>query len=88
MASYKEKTNMYYNKTVEPRSFNLDDWVLRRVTLAAKDPTKGKLGPIWEGPFWIIKSNPKGAYHLETIEGKKLSRAWNAEHIHKYYMLF
>jgi len=46
-------------------SFNTSDWVLRRVTSAAKDPTKGKLGLVWEGPFRVIKVNPKGAYHLE-----------------------
>jgi hypothetical protein len=85
-STHKEKATRYYNKTVKPRSFNPGDWVLRRVTLAAKDPTKGKLGPIWEGPFQVVRSNPKGAYHLEDIEGKKLQRPWNAELLRKYYM--
>jgi hypothetical protein len=85
-SAYKEKATRYYNKTVKPRSFNPGDWVLRRVTLAAKDRTKGKLGPIWEGPFQVVRSNPKGAYHLEDTEGKKLQRPWNAEHLRKYYM--
>jgi hypothetical protein len=60
--------------------------VLWRVTSAAKDPIEGKLGPVWEGPFLVVKVNPKGAYHLEDPNRKKLSRPWNVEHLRKYYM--
>jgi hypothetical protein len=81
--AYQEKAARYYNKRVKPQSFNTGDWVLRRITTAAKDPTEGKLGPVWEGPFWVIKSNPKGAYQLEDTNGKKLQRPWNAEHLRK-----
>jgi hypothetical protein len=85
-SAYKAKAARYYNKKVKPRSFNTGDWVLRRITSAAKDPTEGKLGLVWEGPFRVIKINPKGAYHLEDTNGKKLQRPWNAEHLRKYYM--
>jgi hypothetical protein len=51
MSAYKEKAAMYYNKAVKPQSFLSSDWVLRKVTLAAKDLTDGKVGPVWEGPF-------------------------------------
>jgi hypothetical protein len=85
-ATYKETTTMYYNKTVKPRSFTLGNWLLRKVVLATKDPTEDKMRPAWEGPYWIIKSHMKGAYHLETTEGKKLLRPWNTEHLLKYYM--
>jgi hypothetical protein len=37
--AYKAKAARYYNKKVKPRSFNTGDWVLRRVTSVAKDPT-------------------------------------------------
>jgi len=47
-SAYQEKVARYYNKRVKPRSFNTGDWVLRRITTAAKDPTEGKLGPVWE----------------------------------------
>jgi len=50
-STYKAKAARYYNKKVKPRSFSTGDWVLKRVTSAAKDPTEGKLGPVWEGPF-------------------------------------
>jgi len=69
-SAYKAKAARYYNKKVNPRSFNTGDWVLRRITLATKDPREGKLGPVWEGPFRVIKTNPKGAYHLEDTNGK------------------
>jgi hypothetical protein len=85
-SAYKANAARYYNKKVKPRSFNTGDWVLRRITSAAKDPTEGKLGLVWEGPFRVIKINPKGAYHLEDTNGKKLQRPWNAEHLRKYYM--
>jgi hypothetical protein len=45
-SAYKEKAARYYNKKVKPRSFNIGDWVLRKITSTAKDPTEGKLGPI------------------------------------------
>jgi hypothetical protein len=86
-ATYKETTTtIYYNKTVKPQSFTLGTWVLRKVALATKDPTEDKMRPAWEGPYRIIKSDMKEAYHLETIEGKKLLRPWNTEHLLKYYM--
>jgi hypothetical protein len=71
-SAYKAKAARYYNKKVKPRSFNTGDWVLQRITSATKDPTKGKLGQVWEGPFRVVKVNPKGAYHLEDPNGKKL----------------
>jgi hypothetical protein len=85
-SAYKEKATRYYNKGVKPRSFNTGDWVLRRITSAARDPTEGKLGPVWEGPFRVIRGNPKGEYHLEDMKGKKPQRPWNAEYLRKYYM--
>jgi hypothetical protein len=83
---YQEKTTQYFNKKVKPRSFNLGDWVLRKVTLATKDPTEGKLGPVWQGPYRVVKSHHKSVYHLESTGRKMLLRPWNAEHLQKYYM--
>jgi len=36
---------MHYNKRVKPRHFNKGKLVLRKVTLATRDPTQGKLSP-------------------------------------------
>ena len=45
MTRYQQKMAEYYNKRVKLRRLNIGDLVLRRVTLATKDPTQGKLGP-------------------------------------------
>jgi hypothetical protein len=51
-----------------------------------KDPTDVKFAPKWEGPYQVVKCHEKWAYHLKSEIGKILSRAWNAEHLKKYYM--
>ncbi|KAI7998828.1 Protein DEK [Camellia lanceoleosa] len=48
--SREEKT---YNKKVNPRDFQVNDLVLRKVVSNKKDPREGKLGPNWEGPYRI-----------------------------------
>jgi hypothetical protein len=42
----------------------VEDWVLRKVTLATRDPTKGKLGPKCEGTYQVIRISRKRAYYL------------------------
>ena len=50
MAKHKEAMAKYYNRKVKVRKFNTGDLVLRKVSQATKDPSKGKLGLAWEGP--------------------------------------
>jgi hypothetical protein len=70
---------------VKPWSFKVGDKVLRKVTLATKDPTKGKLASNWEGPYKVINCQIPGAYYLEDLKGKVLQRPWNAKHLKKYF---
>ena len=72
MARYQDLMVKHYNVKVKPRHFNIGDLVLRKVTMATKDPVQGKLGPNWEGPFRIIDCNRKGTYYLETLDGQRL----------------
>ena len=51
---YQRKTARYYDRKVRPNSFKPDDLVLKKLLLARKDPTHGKLGPNWEGPYIIM----------------------------------
>jgi len=44
----------YYNKRIKLKRFNFEDLVLRKVTLAMKDPAQGKLRLTWEGPYKVI----------------------------------
>jgi hypothetical protein len=68
------------------RKFQLGDWVLKKVSLITKNPTEGKLGAQWEGPYKVIRCHEKGAYHLLDTNGRVLPRAWNAKHLKKYFM--
>jgi hypothetical protein len=84
--TYQHRRAYFFNKKVNPRKFQVRDWVLRKVSLMTKDPAEGKVAPKWEGPYRVVKCHKKGAYHLISIDGKPLPRAWNAEHLKKYYM--
>uniref|UniRef100_A0A2N9ELT3 RNase H type-1 domain-containing protein n=1 Tax=Fagus sylvatica TaxID=28930 RepID=A0A2N9ELT3_FAGSY len=85
IALYQGKMARYYNTKVKLQRFEVCDWVLRKVTQATKDPSQGKLGPNWEGPYKVIQYYRRGTYHLEDRYGKKLPHPWNAEHLKKYY---
>ena len=75
----------YYNTKVKLQRFEVGNWVLRKFTLATKDPSQGKLGSNWEGPYKIIQYYRMVTYHLEDRYGKKLPHPRNAEHLKKYY---
>ena len=75
----------HYNSKVKPRQLSVGDLVLRKVTLATKNPSEDKLGPNWEGPYKVIEVRRPGTYHLENMNGRQLSHPWNAEHLKKYY---
>ena len=69
LARYQDRMAKYYNSRVRHRDFQVGDLVLRKVIGAARDPTQGKLGPNWEGPYRDASWQRKGTYHLETLEG-------------------
>ena len=52
------------------RPLALKDLVLRKVVGAAKNPSWGKLGPNWEGPYRITSIVGIGAYYLEDLDEK------------------
>ena len=51
LARYQDRMTKHYNSRVRHRDFQIGDLVLRKVMGTTKDPTQGKLGPIWEGPY-------------------------------------
>ena len=85
LARYQDRMAKHYNSLVRHRDFKVGDLILRKVMGVAKDPTQGKLGPNWEGPYRITSWQRKGTYHLETIDRQKLPHPWNTEHLRKYY---
>jgi hypothetical protein len=86
LSAYQERMAKYFNRKVNPRSFKVGDLVLRKVTLATRDPFEGKLAPNWEGPYKVIRCQRPGAYYLEDSTGKALPRPWNADHLKKYFV--
>ena len=85
LARYQNLMSKHYNARVRHRDFEIRDLVLRKVMDAAKDPSQGKLGPNWEGPYRITSWQRKGTYQLETMDRRKLQHPWNTEHLRKYY---
>ncbi len=75
----------HYNTKVKPRQFSIGNLVLRKVTLATKDLTQGKLGLNWEELYKVVEIRRQGTYHLKDVNGRRLQHPWNAEHLKKYY---
>ena len=82
---YHRKTTRYYDQRVRPRSYMPGDLVLKELLPARKDPTHGKLGPNWEGPYIVTHIIRPDNYELQTEEGKTLPHSWNAEHLKWFY---
>ena len=85
IARYKNLMARQYDVMVKPSRFNLGDLILKRVSLATRNPAYGKLGPNWEGPYKVINYKRQGSYYLETLDGRKLEHPWNVEHLRRYY---
>ena len=63
----------------------MGELVLKKMLPNMKDPTEGKLGAKWAGPFKIISKAGLAAYKLEDMKGRLLPRPWNAQHLKKFY---
>ena len=82
---YQGKIARHFNTRVQSRTFEVGDLVLRREFPATQDPGVGVLGPNWEGPYEVQEKVGHGTYHLKRLDGSKVPRAWNAEHLRRYY---
>ncbi|XP_072080968.1 uncharacterized protein [Arachis hypogaea] len=51
-----------YNKRLHPRSFQVNDLVLRKTEQARRPSTHGKLAANWEGPYRVTEVIGNGAY--------------------------
>ena len=82
---YHRKTARHYDQRVKPKSYKPGDLVLKKLLPARKDPSHGKLGPNWEGPYIISCIIRPSNYELQAEEGKTLPHSWNAEHLKRFY---
>ena len=81
---YKNLMARQYDAMVKLRRFNIGDLVLKKVSLATKNPAHGKLSPNWEGPYRIINCKRQESYYLEALDGRKLEHPCNVEHLRRY----
>ena len=84
-ARYKNLMAKHYDAMVKTRCFNIGDLILKKVSLAIRNPAHGKLRPNWEGPYRVINCKRQGSYYLEALDGWRLKHPWNVEHLRKYY---
>ena len=74
LAYYQQKLKQDYDANVKLRPLTPSDLVLRKVVGTTKNPTWGKLGPNWEGPYRITSKAGIGAYFLEDLDEYVVSR--------------
>ena len=70
LAYYHQKLKQGYDANIKLRPLAPGNLVLRKVIGAAKNPSWGKLGPNWEGPYRITSVAGIGAYYLEDLDEK------------------
>ncbi|XP_070029237.1 uncharacterized protein LOC142170312 [Nicotiana tabacum] len=85
IAAQKQVMERYYNRKAHLRYFKIRDFVLKKVFQSTRAANAGKLSLIWEGPYKIHGIAGKGAYELETMDGKILPSHWNDVHLKRYY---
>ena len=85
MAHYHQKLRQGYDKRVKGRPLAPRDLVLRKVVGIVKNPSWGKLGPNWKGPYRITSVAGIEAYYLEDLDENMIPRPWNVNNLHKYY---
>ena len=61
---YQRKTARYYDQKFKPKSYKPGDLVLKKLLSARKNPTHGKLGPNWKGPYIVSRVVRPSNYEL------------------------
>ena len=85
LAYYQHKLKQGYDMNVKLRPLVPGDLVLRKVLGNTKNPTWGKLGPNWKGPYRITSVAGIGAYYLEDLDEKTVLHPWNVNNLKMYY---
>ena len=73
LMQYQNLMVKHYNSNVRHRDFQVGDLMLRKVMGATKDPSQGKLGPNWEGPYRISSWQRKGTTTSRCWMDRKFS---------------
>ncbi|XP_042456531.1 uncharacterized protein LOC122041054 [Zingiber officinale] len=81
LMEYRQRMKQNYNRRVVPRSFQVGDFVWKKVKPVG-DVTK--LEAPCAGPFKVVEKLRSGAYYLEDENGRRLERPWSANHLQPY----
>ena len=85
VAYYQHKLKQGYDTNVKLRPLAVGDLVLWKVLGTTKNPTWGKLGPNWKGPYRITSVVGIEAYYLEDLDEKVVLHPWNVNNLKRYY---
>ncbi|XP_042396854.1 uncharacterized protein LOC121987000 [Zingiber officinale] len=69
LTAYRQRIRQNYNRRVIPRSFQVGDFVWKKVKPVG-DVTK--LEAPWAGPFKVMGKLRSGAYYLEDEDGRRI----------------
>ena len=81
-AKYQQALRRYHLRRAQPRTFHVEDLVLRRIQT---NKNKHKLSPPWEGPYVVVETLRPGAYRLKDADGNIFPNAWNIEQLRRFY---
>ena len=75
-----------YNKKVRSKSFQVRELVWKTILpIGSKSNQFGKWSPNWEGPYKVVKVIFGNSYVLETLQGERLTRAFNGRYLKGYF---
>lgn len=83
MACYQDLMANHYNNKIKPWYFKVGDLVLRKVTIATKDPHIRQARPQLGKTLQIIDCYRRSTYHQETLNRQRLHHPWNAEYLRR-----
>ncbi|RRT54684.1 hypothetical protein B296_00043439 [Ensete ventricosum] len=72
--TYKKAIVRFYNSRVHPWQVTTGDLVLRKAKVSDPTQTWGKVAPIWEGSYRVVKVVREGTCILVNLDGKQLPR--------------
>jgi hypothetical protein len=80
---YQAQAKAWRDHAVIPREFSEGDLVLVRT---ARTESRGKLEPMWEGPFIVKTKASRSAYRLTTPNDEDLEHSWNIDNLRKFFV--
>ncbi|KAK8954142.1 hypothetical protein KSP39_PZI002328 [Platanthera zijinensis] len=81
----KRRMSRYFDKHIRVKQFQKGDLVLKKVDVAGRGASVGKLNPNWEGPFIVKEALKSGGYHLQDVDGVPLDRARSGDDLKRFY---